>query len=199
MAYRESWSLITPPSATPALDLAAVKAHIRVDADVTDYDGGLAIYIAAAQAAVEQRLGCALLQQVWQAGFPGLDPDNRLTLARGPNLAVQSVAALVGGAYQTLDPSLYAVRPLAGRNVVAIVKPSTQATPWPVADVDPAAWIVTAQVGWANAAAIPAPIIAAMLLIVGDLFDNRSAKVQANIVENPTVDALLSTYRTMSL
>lgn len=43
--------------------------------------------------------------------------------------------------------------------------------------------------------AVPAPIKAAALLIVGDLFDNRSAQVEKPLSENRAVVALLMPYR----
>ena len=106
---------------------------------------------------------------------------------------------LYAGTYQTLDPSLYAVRKGIGRDSLIVMRPASVATPWPGADRDPAAWLIDVQAGWANAAAIPAPITSAMLLIVGDMFSNRDAKVQANLVENPAVDMLLAPYRNMSV
>lgn len=47
-----------------------------------------------------------------------------------------------------------------------------------------------------NAVAVPASVKAAMLLIVGDLYENREAQViGATVAENPAVERLLHFYR----
>jgi len=47
-----------------------------------------------------------------------------------------------------------------------------------------------------NAVPVPASVKAAMLLIVGDLYENREAQViGATVAENPTVERLLHFYR----
>lgn len=199
MPLPPGWTLTTPPTAATVISLATAKDHCRVDQDDTDHDSVLEIYIAAAVDDVERRLGRALLRQTWTASFDSLAADGSLIVVRGPLPAVQNMKALVSGAYQTLDPSTYVVRPLAGRDVLKIARPMAATTPWPIADRDPAAWTVDVAVGWANVAAIPFPIIAAMLLIIGDLFTNRDAKVAANLVENSAVDALLSPHRAATL
>jgi uncharacterized phiE125 gp8 family phage protein len=194
-----SWTLVTPPASDSALDLATVKAHLRVDLDIADYDAILAVYMQTAQTHVEGRIGRALSQQTWRAGFERRDAHDRFEFSRGPLPQVLSVQYLAAGTYQTLDSSAYAVRAGVGRDSLIVMRPQSVATPWPSADRDPAAWTIDVQVGWTDAAAIPSPISAAMLLIIGDLFSNRDAKVQANIVENPAVDMLLAPYRNMSI
>ena len=44
----------------------------------------------------------------------------------------------------------------------------------------------------------PAPIKSAALLLIGDLFENRSAQVEKPLRSNETFERLLSTYRTLT-
>ena len=46
---------------------------------------------------------------------------------------------------------------------------------------------------------LPAPVRAAILLRVGDLYENREAQSDRPIVGNPTFERLLSPYRHMSV
>ncbi len=194
-----AWTFVTQVLSPLVLDLPTVKAHLRVDLDIPEYDQILGVYMPAAQSHIEGRLGRALLRQTWQAAFERRDAHDRFEITRGPLPEVLSVQYLSQGTYQTLDPSLYVVRAGVGRDSLIVLRPQSVTTPWPGADRDPAAWTIDVQIGWENAAAVPAPIVAAMLLVIGDLFSNRDAKVQANIVENPAVDMLLAPYRNMSI
>ena len=45
----------------------------------------------------------------------------------------------------------------------------------------------------------PAPIDAAILLMVGDLYMNREAVVERQLFSNPTYDRLLAPYRVMAV
>jgi uncharacterized phage protein (predicted DNA packaging) len=42
---------------------------------------------------------------------------------------------------------------------------------------------------------VPSPIKAATLLLIGDLFENRTAQVEKVLYRNDTYERLLSTYR----
>ena len=45
---------------------------------------------------------------------------------------------------------------------------------------------------------VPSPIKAAALLLVADLFENRTAQVERQLYANKTYERLLSTYRVMT-
>ena len=49
--------------------------------------------------------------------------------------------------------------------------------------------------GYADADSVPAALKAAILLIVGDLYANREAMVDAKLVENRAVSRLLFPYK----
>lgn len=45
----------------------------------------------------------------------------------------------------------------------------------------------------------PSPVAAAVLLIVGDLYENREAQTQRELYRNKTVDFLLQPYRSLGV
>lgn len=53
---------------------------------------------------------------------------------------------------------------------------------------------------WTEApAVIPSPVISAVLLAVGDLYENRERHIESRMVESKTYQLLLNPYRNMSL
>lgn len=182
------------------LQLADVKAHLRVQADDTGEDALIAAYLAAAVAMIDgpQGIGVALLRQTWRLTLEAWPCDGRIFLPLGP---VQSVAAIKyvdpAGVQQTLDPSAYVVD--FGRRP-ALASPAF-GTSWPPARPQSNAVTVDFACGYTDAASIPAPITAALKLMVGDLYANREGVVidasRVTVIENPTVDRLLAPYRVL--
>lgn len=194
MRREPAWTLLTPPDPSlKVVDLATAKAHCRIDADDTEYDTLLPVYISTATSDVQKRLGLSLFTQSWRASFPRSDCDDRFVIDRGPSPTVTQLQALVSGAYQVIDPTLYVVRPLPGADLLSIRRAPNSA--WPSPDRDDAAWLVDVSVGWANSADVPAPIVQAALLLIGDMFSNRDANFISNLTPNPLVDDLLAEFR----
>lgn len=109
------------PYALP-VDLAAVKAHLRIAADLTDEDALLSVYLQSAVESVEVDAGRALVMQTrclyldqWPVISPaiaGLDQTDSvdLLLARAPAVQVDEITYTdESGAVQTLDAEDYAV------------------------------------------------------------------------------------------
>lgn len=199
--------VITPPA--PVVLWEDARAHLRLDTnDEQDLVTGM---IAAATAALDGPtgwLGRSLGPQVLETrfdgfGFGGLLGYQGCTLALpyGPVIAVQSVGYLdATGAAQAVDVSGWEVigdqlEPAFGRS-------------WPSTALRREAVRIRYAAGYAAdpeadplVAALPAPIRAAILLMVGDLFANRQTVetgVRAAAVSVPmstTVEALLAPYR----
>lgn len=169
--------LITPGS--QAVSTADALAHLRADSADTALVTAL---VQAAQAHVEQVLGAPLTSETWEQSFDGF-PCGALELLKQPVTAVASVKYDVDGVETTLDSADYRTD-LPGRRVWSDES-------WPTAD-DIASVRVRFTAGFT---ALPAPLKAAVLLIVGDLYANREAKQDGELSDNPTVDRLLWPYR----
>lgn len=182
-------TLVTPPAEEP-ISLADAKAHLRVEH--TDDDALIALYITAARQTVDGKdgwLGRALVTQTWDVSLDAF-PSGEIELPLQP---LQSVASVtyddVDGAAQTLDPAGYTF--------------------------DPTGWIVAGSSGWpatlsainavrarfvagyGAAADVPAPIRAALLLMVGHLYANREAPAEDAL--KGAAGSLLAPYRIWSL
>lgn len=214
-------TLSVPPDKEP-LSLDDAKQHLRVDSDMVDDDSLISSLITAARQWVEEITGHSVPQQTWQLalpGFPGatgvlgvpvygVDPlmlpgtpvsgsvayRYALHLGRGPVQSITSVQYLdATGALVTLDPAGYV---LSADNWDATITPAPGSI-WPVSIVHPEGVVIKYVAGYAT---VPAPILAAMKILIGTWYENREAVtlVRFTADEVPfTVTALLSPYRVL--
>lgn len=219
-----TWAVTTPPSEEP-ISLADAKTHLRVRS--TAEDTLIEIWIATARAHIEDVCERALMPQQWtltRDAFPRLSacgdylsPLVLGALARRPlagrtsgetlahPLAIELPGGVVTGVTsfeyedvsgdtQTLTEGTYEFSKNKRR---ALVLP-TLGSVWPDTFDGPDCVRITYNVGYDDAASVPAPIRAALLLMLGDLYENRKANTtEAAImvaIENPTVDRLLRPY-----
>lgn len=182
------------PVAEP-ISLAEAKAHLRVDA--SDEDDLITALIQAATASLDGwsgRLGRCLVTQTWRQDYVGFPQGGVLRL---PFPDVQSVSVSYvdeTGASQTLATSIYHVVDDA---IGAACVRDPDAT-WPETDDRPISVSVTLVAGFGLAAAVPAPIKAAIKLMVGDLYAHRETVAggsYASIPMSMTVQNLLAPYR----
>lgn len=180
----------TPPSAEPVA-LADAKKHLWIDHD--DDDDMIRALVAAARAHVESVTGQRLMAQALILKAEAWSDLECLPVA--PVSAVISVGYVDGdGAEKTLDAGGYEVR-LEG--LAPMIVPSHGVT-WPHRQ---AGSQVTVQVtaGYATAAAVPPELIAAVKLLVGDLYAYRETgqvgSVSSEIKTTATVEALLANHR----
>lgn len=192
--------LVTAPTVEP-LDLATqVKPHLRVD--IADDDTLIAGYLTAARVHVEQAV-CrrALITQTFDLYLDGWPKGDFLQLPRPP---LQSVTGVYytpdGGSEQTFASSNYVVDTASepGRVVLA------SSASWPGGTLKPANGVRVRFVAGYGAAgtAVPGPIKSAILLMVGDLYENREDTIIASgitIGKLPRgVEMLLMPYRVLS-
>lgn len=183
--------LITPPVTEP-LSLGDVKTHLRVDADDMSQDVVLQAYIGAARELVETRTGRALWQQTWDVYWDGWPSDSVLRLPCPPLQSVTSLKYVDGsGVTQTIDPSLYVVRT---DRLCAEVYPAYNVI-WPTTRTQQQAIVARIVCGYSPQNRVPSALIAAMLLLVGDLYEHREARLDAATQENPALEALLAPYK----
>lgn len=186
--------LVTAPTAD-VVTLAQAKLHLRVDHD--DDDAVIAGLIAAAVARLDGRdgiLGRALASQTWDYCLPEFPTEEQgaIALPLPPTVSVASVKYLdTTGAEQTVSSSDYVVAE--GGYGGAIVLPLAYA--WSIATaIRPDAVRVRFTAGYAS---VPKPIVQAVLLMVGDWYEQRgNALVGVSAAVMPiAVDALIAPYR----
>lgn len=183
-------SLVTEPE-DPALTPEAVKAHLRVDH--ADEDALIEGLIAAAVAMVDgpDGIGFAMQPQTW-----------RLTLDRFPriiHLGLRPVVSVDAITYTAPDETEQTV-PTADYHVTIA---GGQAR---IVEAIGAAWPSLAdlpgvvKVDFVAGEGVPAPLRAAMLLMIGDWYENRQgASVGKEILPNPAVEAILNRYRSLAV
>lgn len=186
--------LATAPTGYP-VSLDEARAHVREDSN--DQDSVLEMLIAAATQHLDGRvgiLGRAILSQSWR--IDAWRPDGGRIIIDMPTVtSIASVKYLSSGSELTWSSSEYRLGSCGNRFFVEV----KDGFSWPTADDQEDAYRVTFVAGWANAAAVPAPIKAAILLMVGDLYEHRETVAigvsAAKIPMSPTVDALIAPYR----
>lgn len=162
MVYR----VVTPPVGEP-ITLQEAKDHLRVV--VPDDDAQITMMIAAARGMLERRTNRRLMLQTIEFGVPLWGFGLRVPTA--PFSALVSVSYMdAAGTLQVIDPATLAIN--------SFVEPAVVGLPyggnWP--EAYPATQrIVRAQVGYADAASVPAELKMWMLLAIGALYENREA------------------------
>ena len=164
--------LITPPATFP-VTLAEAKQHLNVN--VADYDALINRYIGSATTEVENWLGRALVDQVWELSLDTF-PPNEMRIPKPPLIQVASVAYDNSiGDEITLAPSAYTVD-LEKLDGYGWILPDGA---WPATFDGINSVRVTFRAGYLSEAsppamAVPDDIRHAVLLAVGDAFDTRA-------------------------
>lgn len=211
---RFSLARITPP-ASQIITVSDAKLHLRID--TTAEDSYVSALIDAATNAIEAYTHRSLITQTWRYSrdrFPYPYPQNGyvdplflqtpstgawlaepIWLPRPNLLSVTSVTYLdVNGTQQTLSPSVYTVNTDEVPGTISLANGQS----WPNALYLRNSVQITYTAGYgASATNIPAAIIHAAKLVIGDLYANREAALigtRAATVQNLAVDALLSDY-----
>ena len=203
----DALTLVTPP-AVDFLPDETVYEHLRlplsgsppVPADqviVSAFKGAVQTHLDGAQGI----LGRALVTQTWRATyrtFPaGNDPVIGAPAVWLPLPPLQSVSSIEyvdsDGVVQTLSTSAYDV---VVRGIhPGYVLPAFGQT-WPTARDEAGAVRITFVAGFGdNDTDVDDAIVAAALLMLGDLYDNRAAQGPVRLYSNPAVDRLLAPLR----
>lgn len=186
-----SLSLVTGPAAEP-LTTAEAKAHLRVDFS-TD-DTLIDALVVAARRHVEHLTGRALINQTWDLKMDGFPGCGEIRIPKGPLSSVTSISYTdTAGASQTWGASNYIVDTASDPPRIAlaygVVWPSVRAI------INPVTVRFVAGYG-ATSASIPADILAALKLILGDLYENREeTQSGGGINRSGAVDRLLASHR----
>lgn len=194
--------LLPTRTVAPAIDLlslAEVKTHLNVtfsddDTLITFYRDAVTQYLDG----FSGYLGRCLLTQTWRLDLDAFPGDDKLRLPFRPVTAVSGITYYdASNVSQTLATAVYA-GPFTDALSAYVVLKFGQS--WPVTYAREDAVAVTFVAGAATAASnVPAPIRAAALLMIGDLYAQRETFVIGVTAEqipmSPTVEALLAPFR----
>jgi uncharacterized phiE125 gp8 family phage protein len=185
---------VTAQPAEEPISRDQAKAQCRVDAASTDSDSLIDALVKSARVYIESYCGIRLITQTL-----AMRCSSWADLARLPDAPLSAINAIqyvdTNGATQTLNPSVYSAM-LYGLSPAVRV---AYAQAWPTSLLDaPDAITVTATAGYGDdGATVPAPIVQAMLLMIGQWFDNRQDVLiggRLDALPNAS-DALLANFR----
>lgn len=158
----------------------------------TTQDPQLTALIASARRRIEERLSKALLTQTWVLRLDRF-PAWEIGLPRPPLASISSIQYLdSAGATQTLDAAKYVVDT---HGAVGRVVPAYGLS-WPSTYPMPNAVTITYVAGWTSAAAVPADIRQALLMLIADLYANRETIITGTITNTLSLrEDLLASHR----
>ena len=183
--------IATVAGAPEPVSLAQAKLHLRTDCD--DEDVMIGVNITTARVAAEDRLQRALVPSTWQLTldtWPAV-----IELHRPPLQTVESVRYFdEAGQLQTVPPADYIID-LASEPARLVPAPGKA---WPALQDRINAVQIDYTAGY-PAGQVPAPVVAWMLLALGDLQEQRSRSDSKPAVPQHFADSLLDTYTVYTL
>jgi len=175
--------------------LAETKRHLRVDDP--DDDALIENLITAAREHVEEVCRRQLLTATWILSLPGFPAGGgAIRLPRPP--CQEAEVKYVDSIGTTQELTAVTDYQVTADDWTAEVSPAYGKS-WPAARAVPEAVLVEFEAGYGDEGAnVPASIRAAILLLVGHLYENREATAgEALKVVPMAVDSLLAPYRVM--
>lgn len=160
--------LITPPAAEP-VSLTEAKSHLRVVNSAEDAD--INRYIEVARDQVEMITRRALVTQTWELVLQAFPASTVIKLPKAPLQSVTSVKyTTLAGVESTFDSSNYLVDTVSQPGRIRLRHDKA----WPGDELQEINGVVIRFVaGYGAAAAVPVWAKQAILLYVGDFYENR--------------------------
>lgn len=195
MAYK----LKTAPTVEP-VSLAEARMHLRIDSDCTDEDTLISALITAARQAAENYTGLALINQTWEATFEEWPDEDEITLRPGPLSSITSITYVnTDGVTTTASSSTLYTSDTYTLPGAAVLR---YGQVWPAIREIENSILVTYVAGFGTAAtSVPGPIKAAILLLLGHLYEHReSVSVGVSVADLPQgFEYLLNPYRIIEM
>ena len=188
-----SLKLVTAPTEEP-VSLADAKLHLRVDG--TTDDTLITALIVAARKWAEEYTGRQFVTATWDWFLDGFCPSFSVPLP--PLQSVTSIKYLdTTGTEQTLASSTYRVDAVSEPGRIALDYGKSWPSTHPVIN----AVTVRFVAGYGAAAAVPEPIRQAILILIGELYEQRQESIIGNIQSSVPfgVRALLTPYKVWHL
>ena len=175
MNAQKTIQIVTPPASEP-LTLSEVKEFLRVDH--SDDDATLAIFITAARQLCESYTRLALMPTTFEEYFDDFPQytgtyKDEIRLSRSPVSAVTYVK-YIDGNETTITAS-------ASDYKTDLISQPARISPdngWFGTYETINAVFIRYVAGYADAAAVPAPLKHGMLLVIGDMYENRTDSVK---------------------
>ena len=178
--------LITPATVLPVA-LEAVRQDRRVD--ITDDDDVIIQKIWEAADLITNQTNYCFTSQTWELALDSWSDE--VALLPAPVASITSVTYVdADDAGQTLDSSNYE---LDDYGIVPILRPAYNVT-YPVNRGHTNDIKIRYVAGVADITTIPGSMIAALKMIVGDIYENREAREPIQLRDNRTVTALLTPH-----
>ena len=184
-----SLKLVTAPSAEP-VSLIEAKAHLRVD--IADDDTLITALIVAARKWCDEYTGRQFVTATWDWFLDGFCQSFVVPIP--PLQSVTSIKYLdTAGVEQTLDAGTYRVDAVSEPGRIALDYGKTWPSTYPVIN----AVTVRFVAGYGAAGAVPEPIKQAMLILIGELYEQREESLVGTIQSSVPfgVRALLTPYK----
>jgi uncharacterized phiE125 gp8 family phage protein len=175
------------------LQLEDVKVHLRVPEDDTSEDDHIRALISGVEDYTQTTCKRAMMAQAYEMYLTEFPDSGVIRLPFPPLLSVDAITYFDSeGAEQTLATDQYIVNAKATPARVSLA-PNCY---WPSTQVRDMAVKIAFSVGHDTADEVPDRVKAAMLLYIGDLFENREASIVGTITaKNPTAERLLSSWK----
>ncbi len=188
-----TYKVTSAPSSEP-ITLSEAKAQLRVESDFNDDDTWITSAITVVREQVEALTNRALMPQSFELAIAKF--EDKIELPKPPFSSLTSVKYYdEDDVLQTLASSYYLVNDFAEP---ATINKKTEQT-YPSVYDRPDAVRIAFSAGYADAASVPTSIKQAMLMLLTDLYDNRSATTSSfstvKVEWTPAVLNLLSTTK----
>ena len=186
---------VTVAPASEPITLTEAKAQLRVEADETADDTWITTALTIVREQVEALTNRSLMPQTLELAISNF--QDVIQLPKPPYTSLTSITYYdEDNVSQTLSSALYLVNDFV--EPAEVTKESAQS--YPAVYDRPDAIRLTFVTGYANAAAVPASIKQAMLMLLTDLYDNRSSTTSqfnsTTVKWTPAILNLLSTNKT---
>ena len=187
------FKLKTAPTTEP-ISLAEAKLHLKVDTDLTADDNLITALITAARQMAENYTGLALINQTWEYATDQFT-DSQIPLRPAPLSSIASITYKdSANVTQTLSSSVYEANTYEMPGKVMLKYNQV----WPTTLLIENSILITFVAGYGTASSsVPAAIRAAILLIIGHLYEHRENVVIGTISSELPQGAeyLLNPYR----
>ena len=174
--------LVTAPATEP-VTLSEAKAQVRVT--TADDDTLLTNLIPAARQRVEDITGRSLITTVWDLVLSRWPCDGVIWFPQAPLVTVDAVTYTdQAGSSQTWAAANYVVSAPSGPRAQAGSLRLVYGASFPIVLGQPDVISIRFTAGYGNASSVPAPLKQAMLLLIGDWYENREDEVVDRMITN---------------